>query len=180
MLRSLQSRLPLSATFGMIGLALLLGIRWQPVQVADAAAPPSGDPAIMLQLSAEQGLFDLTNADRVANGLEPLSEDPDMLQIARERAASQLGTQALNHYEQDGSLAFVHLLAAAQVAYQIAGENLARASVTDANVTERIEQALMKSPTHRKNILEKQFGRVAIGVATDPSGQITFAEIYRN
>src|SRR5438094_10470596 len=107
MLRSLQSRLPLSAIAGMIGLALLLGIRWQPTQVAAAAAPPSVDPAIMLHLSAEQSLFDLTNADRVANGLDPLSEDPDMLEVARQRATSQLGTAALSHYEADGSLAFV-------------------------------------------------------------------------
>src|SRR5205085_1094674 len=106
-----------------------------------------------LQLGAEQSLFDLTNADRVANGLDALAEDPDMLDVARQRAASQLGTQALNHYDQDGSLAFVHLLSAAQIGYQIAGENLARASVADANITQRIEQALMKSPTHRKNIL---------------------------
>jgi uncharacterized protein YkwD len=177
MFRSSRSaHLPLAAVLGLIGLGLLLTLRWQPV----AAAPLVGDPALMLQISAEQSLFDLTNADRVANGLPPLVADPETLTIARQRAASQLGAAPLNHYESDGSLAFVHLLVAAQVAYQLAGENLARASVTDATVTERIEQALMKSPTHRKNILEKSFNRVAIGVAIDDSGQISFAEIYRN
>ena len=38
----------------------------------------------------------------------------------------------------------------------------------------------MRSPTHRKNILERTFRRVAIGAATDSSGQITFAEVYRD
>jgi uncharacterized protein YkwD len=180
MLRSLQSRFPLSAILGIGGLALLLGIHFQPVSAAGAASPIIVDSAFMLQLTAEQSLFELTNADRVANGLDPLADDPAMLDVARQRAASQLGTAALTHYDSDGSLTFVHLLASAQIGYQLAGENLARASTFDATVTERIEQALMRSPTHRKNILEKQFGRVAIGVATDPSGQITFAEIYRN
>jgi uncharacterized protein YkwD len=38
----------------------------------------------------------------------------------------------------------------------------------------------MKSPTHRRNILEQTFTRVAIGSATDGQGQITIAEVYRN
>jgi len=177
MFRSSRSaHLPLSAILGLLGLGLLLALRLQPA----SAAPLVGDPALMLQLSAEQSLLDLTNADRVANGLPPLIADPELMGIARQRALSQLGTAPLNHYDADGSLAFVQLLTSARVAYQLAGENLARAAATDASVTERIEQALMKSPTHRKNILEKGFTRVAIGVALDDSGQITFAEIYRN
>jgi len=59
-------------------------------------------------------------------------------------------------------------------------KNLARSSVTDPTVTRRIEEALMKSPKHRDNILEPTFSRVSIGTATDASGQITFAEVYRN
>ena len=64
--------------------------------------------------------------------------------------------------------------------YELAGENLARAYDNDPAVTQRIEKALMHSPLHRKNILEKTFNRVAIGAATDGNGQITFAEVYRN
>jgi uncharacterized protein YkwD len=97
-----------------------------------------------------------------------------------ELAASQLGTPALSHYDSSGELAFVSMLAEAEVGYQLAGENLARASAEDATVAQRIEQALMTSPLHRKNILEQGFKRVAIGAATNSDGQITFAEVYRN
>ena len=38
----------------------------------------------------------------------------------------------------------------------------------------------MLSPEHRDNILEPTFDRVSIGAATDASGQISFAEVYRN
>ena len=65
------------------------------------------DPAFTLQLTVEQSLFDLTNADRAANGVAPLAEDPDLLVIARTRAASQLGSAPLTHYDSDGGLTSV-------------------------------------------------------------------------
>ena len=174
----------LSSSFAATALAgaLALSFAWQP---AVAAASPAGlqlpgDPAIAMLISAEQALLALTNADRAENGLGPLEFDPDTLVIARERATSQIDVPTLSHYNADGSLAFVKLLADAQVPYQLAGENLARAYNNDAAVTQRVERALMGSPTHRKNILEQSFTRVAIGAATDGNGQITFAEVYRN
>ena len=114
-----------------------------------------GDPGIATLISAEQALLALTNVDRAANGLGPLEFDPDTLVIARARATSQIDIPALSHYNADGGLAFVKLLADAKVPYQLAGENLARAYDNDAAVTQRVEQALMGSPTHRKNILEQ-------------------------
>jgi uncharacterized protein YkwD len=159
--------------------AFLLALSWQPASAAGTGIMP-GDSAVVTLISVEQALLDLTNIDRVANGLDPLEFDPETLLIARQRAATQLGTAPLSHYDPDGELAFVRLLAAAQVDYQLAGENLARAAGDGVATTQQVEQALMKSPTHRKNILEKTFTKVAIGAATSPQGQITFAEVYRN
>jgi uncharacterized protein YkwD len=160
--------------------ALLMAFAAQPAAAADFSLQLPGDPAFATVVAVEQSLLDLTNADRVANGLSPLEFDADTLAIARQRATAQLGTPSLSHYDANGDLAFVNMLAAAQVSYQLAGENLARANGEDPAVTGRIEEALMQSPTHRKNILEKSFNRVAIGVASDGKGQITFAEVYRN
>jgi uncharacterized protein YkwD len=162
-----------------IAAVTLLGPRHSALAM-DASLSLPGDPRVMNLVAAEQSLLDLTNADRIANGLDPLETDPDTLAIARQRAESQLGTPSLSHYDVTGQLIFAKLLGDANVGYQLAGENLARASVDDATVTQRVEQALMQSPTHRKNILERTFKRVAIGAATDSSGQITFAEVYRD
>ncbi len=139
-----------------------------------------GDPAFSNLISSEQALVDLTNQDRAANGLPALELDPTMLSVARERAEQQLGSQALSHYDTNGQLIFAQLLSQADLSFELAGENLARASIDDANVTQRVEQALMQSPTHRKNILEPTFTRVAIGAAIDNTGEIAFAEVYRN
>jgi uncharacterized protein YkwD len=173
-----MSRTGLVSVLSALALAAL--VHASPVAATEASLLVPGDPRAMNLLSAEQALLDLTNADRVANGLEPLQTDPDTLSIARTRAESQLGTPALSHYDANGQLVFSRLLNDAKVGYQLAGENLARATAQDAVVVERIEQALMQSPTHRKNILERTFKRVAIGAATDSHGQITFAEVYRD
>jgi uncharacterized protein YkwD len=163
-----------------LALVVPMVMAWQPARAANAGALPPEDPALGNLISAERTLLDLTNADRVANGLAPLDLDVDSLAIARERAEDQLDVPSLSHYDANGELVFTQLLAGAQLGYRLAGENLARASVQDATVIQRVEQALMQSPAHRRNILEPTFKRVAIGAATDPSGQITFAEVYRD
>jgi uncharacterized protein YkwD len=153
----------------------------QPVAAANVSRGGAGGASTSLLVSSEQALIDQTNADRAANGVDALVFDPDTLEIARQRAATQLGSQNLDHYDSSGQLIFSQLLGQAHLLYGLAGENLARATSADGNIVQRIEEALMQSPTHRKNILEAAFKRVAIGAATDShTGQIAFAEIYRD
>jgi uncharacterized protein YkwD len=165
---------------GALALVMPMAVAAQPVAAMNAQSLAPGDPALVNQIAAEQSLLDLTNADRLANGVDPLQLDPDAMGIARERAEAQLGTPALSHYDANGQLVFSRLLDEAQLPYQFAGENLARASADNAGVAQRVEQALMDSPLHRKNILEQGFKRVAIGAAIDSQGQISFAEVYRD
>ncbi|HEY3063349.1 MAG TPA: CAP domain-containing protein [Chloroflexota bacterium] len=137
------------------------------------------DLAFVRMVSAEQALLDLTNADRISNGLPALDFDPETLLIARQRAEAQLRADNLSHYDEHGLLAFVSLLDQSALRYGLAGENLARSKELGTNGVQRIEEALMKSPTHRTNILEKRFSRAAIGMASDASGRVAFAEIFR-
>jgi uncharacterized protein YkwD len=139
----------------------------------------AADLSVVRMLTVEQALLDKTNADRVAHGLPALDFDFETLDIARERASQQLGPGSLNHYDDQGALAFVKLLERSKLNYGLAGENLARSKDEGSDVIERIEDALMKSPTHRKNILEQRFSRAAIGMARDNDGRIAFAEIFR-
>jgi uncharacterized protein YkwD len=169
-----------SLTAFIMAALLPLAIFWQPAFAADAGLFLPGDPAAANLIVVEQALLDLTNVDRAAHGLDPLVFDPDTLDIARERAESQLGPQSLSHYDATGQLIFAELLNHAQLSYQLAGENLARSAAYDPLITDRVETALMNSPLHRKNILEPTFTRVSVGAATDASGEVTFAEVYRN
>jgi uncharacterized protein YkwD len=147
---------------------------------AAAFEAPAVDLSVIRMMAAEQALLELTNADRVQHGLAPLEFDPQILDVARQRAASQLGQGALSHYDANGGLVFVKLLEGAGLRYGFAGENLARSPSSGEGVIERIEQALMRSPTHRKNILEQRFQRAAMGYASDDSGRIAFAQLFRD
>ena len=166
--------------FALTVLMAPIGAAPQSAFAFDAGMALPGDPALANLVATEQALIDLANADREANGLATLQFDADTLNIARQRAEGQLGTPALSHYDEGGQLVFAQLLSQANLPYGLAGENLARASVFDGDIAARVEQALMQSPTHRKNILEPRFKRVAIGVATDSNGEISFTEVYRD
>jgi uncharacterized protein YkwD len=146
---------------------------------AASAEPLATDLSLVRMVTLEEALLDKTNADRITNGLPALDFDYETLQIARERALQQLGPGSLNHYDEQGSLVFVKLLGQSKLGYGLAGENLARSTDEGGDVIQRIEDALMQSPTHRKNILEKRFSRAAIGMACDNDGRIAFAEIFR-
>ena len=156
------------------------GRAWQPAAAASADLQAPGDTAVAMLITVEQTMLALTNADRAANGVASLEFDPETIAIARVRAASQLGVPHLTHYDISGEVVFAQLLADAQIGYQLAGENLARVSTEDGSVATRLEQALMTSPTHRKNSLERSFTRVAIGSAIDGQSKLTIAEVYRN
>src|SRR5947209_7359458 len=132
------------AGFLVAAAAVLLAVLpIQPVAAMDASMLAAGEPSFILLVSTEQAMIDLTNADRAANGVEPVEFDPVALPVARQRAETQLGSQALNHYGNDGQLVFAELLSQNSLSYGLAGENLARASSSDTNITVRIEQALM-------------------------------------
>jgi len=171
-----------SRSLVMTGVAscISIALTWQPAAAASADLQTQGDPAVAMLITVEQTMLDLTNADRAVNGVAPLEFDPETIAIARARAASQVGMPHLTHYDVNGEVVFAQLLADAQIGYRLAGENLARVSTEDGSVATRLEQALMTSPTHRKNILERSFTRVAIGSATDGQSKLTIAEVYRN
>jgi uncharacterized protein YkwD len=128
----------------------------------------------------EVALLALTNQARASNGLSPVTFDQTMLRVARARAAAQIPDGALSHYNSLGDLAFVGLLAEAGVTYTLAGENLARAAPADTSAVANLNDALLNSPTHRANILEPTFNRLAIGEAGPSIQRVAFAEIFRN
>src|SRR5579884_2559989 len=112
--------------------AALLMLSASPLLVQTVAADSSQVATAGTDTPPEQALLDLTNADRASNGLPALQFDPQLLAIARARAASQVGAPQLSHYDASGQLVFVQLLQNAQIDYATAGENLAHSSLDDA------------------------------------------------
>jgi len=150
----------------------------QPAVVRADASQSLIAPVPMTESSFEQNILDLVNQDRTANGLGAVSFDTSLLATARERASDQIPQPTLNHYDPSGQLAFVKLLSRDGVGYRLAGENLARLGGLDDSTALSAEDALMHSPTHRANILEPSFNRIAVGATMDSQGRVIFAQIF--
>lgn len=151
-----------------------------PEAVPSPTTVPATVPAALRSgTSMEMALVELVNVDRTRQGLAPLAFDPSLLPIARARAVDQVPLSGLSHTDSAGRLAFAILLGDARLAYRLAGENLARLPGPEGSAPDRAEQALMNSPTHRANILESAFNRLAVGSALDSTGRIIFAQIFR-
>ena len=138
------------------------------------AAPPA------TMVAPELALIDETNRDRIAAGLGRLVADPELVPLARARAGAQVARPALSHLDDGGALAFLSLIQRAGLRHQVAGENLVRLPGPVGTAPPRAERALMASPTHRANILDPRYGRLAIGMADDRDGRVIFAQLFRD
>ena len=110
-----------------------------------------------------KALLATMNAARHTVGLDPLSEKPELDAVAAIRARDMVARSYFDHFSPDGASAFSEL-AARGIAYELAGENLARNTYTSQQSVQVAFASLMASPGHRANILEGQFSYVGVAV----------------
>lgn len=105
-------------------------------------------------------LTGLTNEDRVEQGLPLLTRDERLAQAAQLVANDMAEKGYFAHYSPDGMSPWYWL---DQVDYQyiFAGQNLA-VNFTD---SKDVEEAWLNSPTHRANIMKREYTRIGIAVA---------------
>lgn len=107
---------------------------------------------------AEGVMLALVNKERENEGLPHVTMNEQLQVVAREHAKDMLQRGYFSHYSPEGLSPFDRL-AASNVFYTAAGENLAFAPSTVLAM-----QGLMQSPGHRANILSENFQQVGIGV----------------
>jgi len=122
----------------------------------------------------EAGMLDMINAERIAKGERPLTADPELVQVARQHSTDMFTRGYFAHVTPEGRDPFERMREA-NVRFATAGENLALApSVQIAH------QGLMKSPGHRANILQPDFGRVGIGIMDGGIHGLMVTQDFRN
>lgn len=122
----------------------------------------------------EKQMLDLVNAERVANGLQPLAPDPELTEVARRHSADMFTRGYFAHDTPEGRTPFDRMREA-DVRFLIAGENLALAPTVSVAHT-----GLMNSDGHRANILRPQFGRVGIGIMDGGMRGLMVSQEFRN
>ena len=147
-------------------------------------AAPTATPAVRTTACtavATEGfafsLFRAINNERTARGLEPLVLDGCIAYVAQLHSSDMAARGYFSHVTPEGGTVF-GMLTQHGVAYNWAGENLARNDYP-ANQTVAVAiRDLMASPTHRANILSGSFSRLGVSMAVDGAGYRYFAMVF--
>lgn len=151
-----------------LGVCVVPECRSEEISALNDSSDPRSDGA------GEQELLAILNQERVRNGLSPLDSDEALSRIARNHShdMSQLGY--LSHDLPSGNLQ-IRLNHAGYI-YEAARENLA-----SARTVLKAHKALLKSPSHKKNILATDVTRVGIGIVRSShpcEGYLYITEIF--
>lgn len=105
-------------------------------------------------------LFQLTNEQRAKNGLTPLTYNDQLANAAAEKAKDMFSKNYWAHYSPDGATPWTFILNSGYK-YEYAGENLAKNFM----FSDGVVNAWMDSPSHRENILRKEYTEVGFAIS---------------
>ena len=106
-------------------------------------------------------IVSLTNTDRQAHHVQPLTLDPLLAIAAQEKAQDMAQRGYFSHATPEGNPPW-YWLDRVDYPYSYAGENLAM----DFTESTDVETAWMNSPSHYANIVKPQYTRMGVGVAS--------------
>lgn len=104
-------------------------------------------------------LFELTNEERTKNSLPTLTYNPELEAAAKAKAADMFTKNYWNHFAPDGTSPWDFIMKSGYQ-YEYAGENLAKNFLFSQGVVD----AWMASPSHRENIVKKEYTEVGYAV----------------
>ncbi len=118
----------------------------------------SGVLGVTTDISA-QDLLALTNQQRIAHGMNPLSLNSELSQAALMKAKYMFVKNFWAHNAPDGTTPWVFIKNSGY-SYVYAGENLARGFTDSSDVVD----AWMASPTHRQNMLSPNYQDIGFAI----------------
>jgi uncharacterized protein YkwD len=130
------------------------------------------DPVARPDLEAQ--MLDMINRERAKEGLHPLKADPLEAMVGRAHSSDMFAKGYFAHVNLAGKDPFDRMKDA-HLRFRTAGENLALAQTL-----EIAHENLMKSPGHRKNIMNPSFNRVGIGIEDGGFYGIMISQEFRN
>jgi rare lipoprotein A (peptidoglycan hydrolase)/uncharacterized protein YkwD len=119
----------------------------------------------------ENEMLGLVNADRAAHGLGPVSLNSSLSQLAQSRSNDMAARDYFGHWNPEGLTA--NDLRKDFAIAQFVSENIAR----DVNVP-LAEYGLMRSASHRDNILNAEWQRAGFGFSQDGDNGTVFVQIF--
>jgi uncharacterized protein YkwD len=135
----------------------------------------SGSLGESARVSMEQRVFDLVNEERVSHGLKPLVWVDLIAEVARLHSDNMASQNFFAHEDLEGRRAGKR---ADQLGadWNRISENIAWLSGSDP--AGRVVSAWMRSPGHRKNILDPAPRESGIGLAVSSEGKYFFTQVF--
>lgn len=116
------------------------------------------------QSSAESTLWQLTNGDRVNNGLRPVLQNSTLVSLARWRSKDMIQRDYFSHTILGTNYMVFHWYDTSGLSYSWGGENIGwNSGYTDGDSPVAINNSFMNSPDHRSNILNSSWTHGGIG-----------------
>jgi hypothetical protein len=142
-------------TLGLAGISLI------------AAALLAWTPSVATgwnQGTAEAKLWQLMNGARVNNGLRPVQQNSTLVSLARWRSKDQVQRDYFSHTVLGTSYQVFHWYDLNGLNYRYGGENIGwNSGYSDADSAVAIHEGFMNSPSHRANILNRDWTHGGVG-----------------
>lgn len=126
---------------------------------------------------SESGIYELINRQRRQNGLDELAWDDRLARLAREYSRKMAKETFFSHYDSDGRTVNERAGDSGIGDWRQIGENLFFCEGYD-EFDRLAVSGWMKSPSHRRNILERKYNATGIGVARARNGEIYITQIF--
>jgi uncharacterized protein YkwD len=131
-----------------------------------AVSPPAG---VMYLEKLEDLVFQKTNQQRLAKGLDPLSQDNELREVARAYSNDMLVRRFFDHTTPDGISFDERILERYRHRVRFVGENIWCASGYNLGKIHQIAKEIvddwMSSPSHRANMLDPDFTHLGVGIS---------------
>jgi uncharacterized protein YkwD len=148
--------------------------------VVRTAHSARADQPVDVSLTPATQMTRLVNADRATHGLSAVRFDQAITTVARRRSEDMVTRGYFSHDigNVPGLLVF-DLLRSQGISYRRAGENLAETYLSADRSAAWAEDAMMRSPTHRANILAPDYTHLGVGVAVGSDGRTVFTQLFK-
>ncbi len=126
------------------------------------------------QSSEELGVFALVNRERAKSRLRDLAWDDDLARVARSFSRQMAREEFFGHADRQGRTVIQR---ASRISWMKIGENLFMSSGME-DITVFSVRGWMRSPTHRRNILDREWTDSGIGIHRTRDDQVYVTQVF--
>lgn len=142
------------------------------VELENAVSQQGGYITDSLKILEDQ-VITLVNKERTAKGLQALTKNDVLCNLARLKSQDMIDKNYFDHDSPTYGSPF-DMMKSFGIKYSYAGENIAYGQAA----AEEVMEGWMKSTGHRENILKEEYQEIGVGIAKDSSGKLYWTQLF--